>query len=91
MPFVQRNWKGEITGVFANAQAHATEELDDDDPELIAYRTKYPFPPELLKAPTKEERERFAQQYKANELEHARIRDTVAQFYYSFSTLEKPH
>jgi hypothetical protein len=60
MPFVQRNWKGEITGIFAVAQPDfATEELPDEHPDVLAYRAKNPVPPELLKAPTKEENGAF--------------------------------
>jgi hypothetical protein len=89
MPFVQRNWKGEITGLFARPQSdEANEELPEDNPEVLAYLAKHPVPPELLKPPTKEERERFAKEYRENELEHQRIRDNLAQFYYTFSTLE---
>jgi hypothetical protein len=88
MPFVQRNWKGEITGLFANAQGYATEELPDDNPEIIAYRTKHPVPPELLKPPTKEELQRFSTMMREDELERKRIRNAVMSFHGAFSSLE---
>jgi hypothetical protein len=46
MPFVQRNWKGEITGVFANSQSgYAEEELNEDHPDLITFHEANPPPP----------------------------------------------
>jgi len=70
MPFVQRNWKGEITGVFANPQEDASEELSADDPDLISFLAAHPFPPKMLEPQTDAEREESHRTFVRIEEEH---------------------
>lgn len=46
MPYVQRNYVGEITGYFANPQPGLAKEfLTDAHPDLLAYIAAHPAPP----------------------------------------------
>ena len=42
MPFVQRNKKGEITGLWTVRQWEGQEELSDDNPEVVAFKERQP-------------------------------------------------
>jgi hypothetical protein len=44
MPFIQRNWRGEITGVFAARQADNDEELSETHPDIVEHLSKHPIP-----------------------------------------------
>ena len=95
MPFVQRNWRGEIIGLYSSPQPQQDgtsltepEPLPDDHPEVVAYRAKHPVPEGFLKPPTEQEHRRFAAMNKAAEKEHERIRRNVTQFTIAFSGLE---
>jgi hypothetical protein len=89
MPYAQRNWKGEITGLFANAQpGYAEEFLHDDDEGVLAFNTANPIPPEMLRPPTPaewREREREQERIKA---EHVQLQNAILAFNNQFSHLE---
>ncbi|WP_421955860.1 hypothetical protein [Polaromonas sp.] len=45
MPYVQRNFIGEMTGIYANSQeGYAEEFLPDDHPEIQDFQRRYPIP-----------------------------------------------
>ena len=89
MPYIQRNWRGHITGLFANPQPdYATEELPEDHPEVIAFREKHPIAKELLAPPTWEQIQRTREESERNAKEHEAIKAAVDAFNRGFSNLE---
>ena len=73
MPFVQRNRNGEITGIFANPQDYAKEELPDDHPDVISFLEVFPIDPKLLMPSTSTEVEKNHKAYLRVEEEHKLI------------------
>lgn len=89
MPFVERNWRGEITGLFARLQPDcATETLPEDDPEVVAFKAKHPVPENFLKPLTEKESQRMAQSHKRLENEHQALRNAIWAFNAAFNELE---
>ncbi|MEL3890291.1 hypothetical protein V6B08_08445 [Ferrovibrio sp. MS7] len=89
MPFVQRNWKGEVTGLFSLAQAgHAEEELSEDNPEVIAFRQAHPVPPELLRPLTHDERRKINHDHDRLKTEHTQLRNAIWAFNATFNEME---
>lgn len=96
MPFVQRNWKGEITGLYANPQPQPDGTsltdplpLPDDHPDVVAFLAKQPpLPPEILKPPSEEELAQIRRDHERIEREHMAIRDAVVAFNSKFAALE---
>lgn len=88
MPFVQRNWKGEVTGLFANPQDHAKEELPDDHPDVVSFRNAHPIDPKLLIPPSPEEIEERHKAWLRVEADHKLIAAGIVQFNRWFAQLE---
>ncbi len=88
MPFVQRNWKGQIIGVFANSQDYAKEELPDDHPDVISFLAAHPIDPKLLVPPTPAEIEKSHEAYLRVEEEHKLIAAGIVKFNHWFAELE---
>jgi len=45
MPYVQRDFGGNVKGIYAVAQpGYAEEFLPDENAEIVAYLKKYPIP-----------------------------------------------
>lgn len=87
MPFIQRNWKGEITGLFACSQAgYAEEFLPDNAPEVLAFEEAHPAP--ALPPMTSDEIKQSGEYRRALEREHESIRNAVWAFNAAFSELE---
>ncbi len=87
MPYVQRNRKGEITGIHANAQPDTAEEkLSDDNPEVVAFRAR--FPPGFLTQPSPKEWRRMERMREQAEKDHDTIRRLITAFALRFSELE---
>ena len=89
MPFIQRNWKGEITGVFANAQPdYAEEQLPEDHPEIIAFRAAHPTPPEMLQPLTPAQIRQMEADHVRLRKEHDALRNAIWTFNSTFNELE---
>lgn len=89
MPYIKRNWKGEVTGLFSVPQpSFATEKLPDDHPEVLAYRTDHPVPEHLLKPQTEEEIKHSQKEYERLEKEHKSLKSAIWIFNQTFSELE---
>lgn len=89
MPFVQRNHRGEVTGLFANRQlGYAEEQLADDHPDVVAFRKAHPTPKELLEPLSVEDIRRLDADSKRIATEHDAIRQAIAAFHQGFSMLE---
>lgn len=89
MPFVERNWKGEITGLYANAQpGRAEEELSDDHSDVVLFKDAHPFPSEMLVPLSEEERQRAAVDHERLTKEHDSIRTSIWSFNAAFNELE---
>jgi hypothetical protein len=86
MPFVQRNWKGEVTGLFARSQAN--EELPEDDPEVIAFRQAHPIDPRMLSPRTPAEIDKSNRDHMRVEADHKLIAAGVVKFNRLFTELE---
>ena len=89
MPYVQRDLKGNITGVYANLQpGYAEEFLTEDHPEIIKYREAHPVPEEMRKPFSKKDLQRLWQDSKRVEREHTELRNAIWAFNQRFSELE---
>lgn len=86
MPFVYRNFKGEITGYAAVEQDKAKEFVPDDDPELLAFKAKHPVTdvPPL----TPKELARLATESQKLGAERVAMTSATARFHELFSGLE---
>jgi hypothetical protein len=85
MPFVLRNWKGEIRELYESLRFDPNaEHLPDDHPEIIAYYAKFPIEP----PPTAEEFRKFEEMMHEDGVERMRIQNNVMQFHGAFSSLE---
>jgi uncharacterized protein with HEPN domain len=89
VPFVQRNWKGEVTGVYSGAQpGYAEEELPDDHPDVVEFNAKHPVPPEFLRPLSRDEIRQSEHDRKALDKEHEALRNSIWAFNATFSELE---
>lgn len=89
MPYVQRNWKGEITGLFAIRQpGYAEEELPDDHPDVVSFNEAHPIPPEMLRPLTPDERRRIQDDHVRITKEHDALRNAIWSFNSAFNELE---
>lgn len=52
MSWVRRNELGRIEAASDAAQPGYVEQVPDDDPELVAFRTNAPWPPPMADTPT---------------------------------------
>ena len=89
MPYVQRDLKGKIVGVYANPQPGRAEEfLAEDHPEIIEFREANPVPEEMLKPLSEKDLIRLEQVRKRVEKEHTELRNAIWAFNRWFSELE---
>lgn len=89
MPFVQRNFKGEIAGVYAVKQpGHAEEELAEDDADVAAFRAAHPVPPDVLRSRSRVELRQDVQNQKALGKEHHALHEAIWAFNHGFVELE---
>ncbi|MDB5338392.1 MAG: hypothetical protein JWN70_4011 [Planctomycetaceae bacterium] len=95
MPYVQRNWKGEITGLYANPQPQPdgtclTEPapLSEDHPEVQSYMAKHPIPANMLRPFSAEEMRKQDKMFERVAKEHEAIRNAVLAFNLGFAELE---
>jgi hypothetical protein len=88
MPFVQRNWKGEVIGVYANPQTYAQEVLPDDHPDVVAFREAHPVDPKLLVPPSPEDIESSHKAYLRVGEDHKLIAAGIVRFNKWFAELE---
>jgi hypothetical protein len=87
MPYVQRNIKAEITGVFANPQPGRAEEfLPDDNPEVVAFNKAHPVP--YVPPLTKEEIIKFAADHKRMAEDQREILSEVANITLGWANVE---
>jgi hypothetical protein len=54
MSWVRRNAQGRIEAASDSAQPGYVEQVADNDPELVAFRTNTPWPPPVADAPTRD-------------------------------------
>lgn len=89
MPYVQRDNDGNVKGLYARPQpGYAEDFLDDDHPEVVAYRTAHPMPDALLKPPTEEKQRQLLQDEERIESERLDLQRAVWAFNQQFSQLE---
>lgn len=89
MPFVQRDLKGKILGVYANRQPSSAEEfLAEDHPEFIEFRKAHPVPDALLKPLSEIDMQRVRQDQERVANEHTELRNAIWAFNRCFSDLE---
>lgn len=95
MWYVQRNWKREITGLFAAPQPQPDgtsltdpEPLPDDHPEIVAFLERHPVPPAFLKPLTAAEIQQQEQRRTKIEADHEAIRNAVSAFNNAFMHVE---
>ncbi|NIX75546.1 hypothetical protein [Microvirga terricola] len=93
MPYVQRNHKGQIVGLYALPQPQPNgtcltepDPLPDDDPEVLAFRATHPVP--TVEPLTFEEMQRLNQRYEKVNKEHEEIRDGMLATFMVWSDLE---
>jgi hypothetical protein len=86
--FVQRDWRGNITGLYSGRQDYAQEELPDDHPEVVEFNAKHPVPAELLCGPTTEEIAESSRQKEKLKAEESDMRRQTDLFRNSFNELE---
>jgi hypothetical protein len=91
MPYVRRNWKGEITDIYSAPQIYAGnwEKLSEDDPEIIAFQKAAPKKA-LLAEHTwpKNIRERVVKGFAKASEDEKKIKAASGSFAYSFGQLE---
>ena len=89
MPYVQRNHRQKITGLYANRQpGYAEEELPEDHPDVFAFLAKHPVPEEMLKPLTERELQRITEDHNRLRKEHAAIKEAIWAFNSNFDELE---
>jgi hypothetical protein len=88
MPFVERNKRGDIVGLFAVRQRDGQEFLPDDSPEVARFRELHPVPPELLRPRTREEVEKSRKENEAVEAEYQLLQRTILAHSRAFAELE---
>jgi hypothetical protein len=86
MPYIQRNRKGDLTGIFAIPQEKNQEFLEDADPEIIAFKKRNPFiPPPPL---TEEEITKIQKQNDLNREEYIKLGQLTLKFSDHWHNLE---
>jgi hypothetical protein len=88
MAFILRDARGLITGLFSVRQQEGQEELPEDHPEVVEFRSKHPIHPEMLRPMTEAERKRFRELQARLDAEHVRIRNATLAFQRGFIELE---
>ena len=89
MPFVQRNRKGEVTGLFLNRQQGGDdEELGDEHPDVIAFRAAHPTPDGMLRPLSEKERRRIEEESERIEREHQDLHKAIWRFNAAFLEVE---
>jgi hypothetical protein len=89
MPYVLRNWKGEITGYSEGGPMGDKSELvAEDHPDLVAYIKAHPIPPEMLRPLTEQERAEAQADWERVRKEHDEIQQAIWRFNGLFSQLE---
>lgn len=89
MPFVQRNKKGEITGLWTVRQWEAQEELSDDNPEVVAFKERQPpLPKNFLRPLTRKEAEKPQKEHEALDAEYQTSNNAALALYRGWSELE---
>lgn len=89
MPFVQRNEKGEITGLWTVRQWEGQEELSDDNPEVVAFKERQPpLPKDFLRPSTREEAEKLQKEYETLDAEYQTSNNAALALYRGWSELE---
>jgi hypothetical protein len=89
MPFVRRDLRGTISGIYAKRQpGYAEEFLADDHPDIIEFREAHPVPEEMLKPLSEKAMQRSRQDWARVEKEHNELRSAIWGFNQCFSDLE---
>lgn len=89
MPFVQRDHRKNIVGIFAHFQAgFAEEELPEGHPDVAAFRSRHPAPEGIMTALTEKELAKLSQRQRQIDKEHQDIRNAVWLFNSEFDELE---
>lgn len=88
MPYIQRNRKGELIGIYAVQQENADDFLEEDHPDIIEYYKKYPAPDELLRPLNSEEIKKIHKQFEKNSEEYKKLGELVIAFMNKWHELE---
>jgi hypothetical protein len=89
MPFVHRNWKGEITGLSTGGEPGAANEiLPDNNDEIVAFRKAHPVPEALLKPLSPSDIVKHNQDQARIQREHEDLRTAIWAFNQAFSNFE---
>jgi hypothetical protein len=89
VPFVRRNWKGEITGITARPQpGNAEEFLPDDNSEIITFTKAHPVSEKLLTPLSADEWRAIHQDNTRLQREHDELRSVIWTFNQAFSEFE---
>jgi hypothetical protein len=89
MPFVQRNKKGEITGLWTVRQWEGQEELSDDHPEVVAFKERQPpLPKDVLRPLKREEAEKLRKEHETLDAEYQASNNAALARYRGWSELE---
>lgn len=90
MPYVQRTFAGQVTGLYANAQpGYAENFLPDDHSEVLDFLSKQPpLPEDVLKPPTEEQRRKNDEAHALSALDNQQLRNLTLAYLGQWADLE---